>query len=219
MSGHVHQMINSLVSKKLDAEMASISLRIPDDLNTELEELSGQVEVTKSALITRFIEASVLELRAALEAKNKDSFLPRDIGETIKSSQDRFFLVNTNFNNDPNDHFDMLKKSEVSAFFDDWKKNIAWLKNGDQVFLYQSGVGFVGYGVVNGDLIKSNYKSKADEKYSKKLDSFVTGFKPVKAREFKDLTKSNTSFRQVMVGLTRAQGEALRNEILRRSSV
>jgi len=219
MANPLDELIGSLVSKKTDAEeMSSVSLRIPESLNTELEELSGQVDLTKSALITKFIEVSVLGLRQALDVKDQDLNVIHETCLTVQNSKDRFFLLNTNFNNDPKDHESMLQNAEAAAFYDHWKENIAYLKQGDHVFLYQSGVGFVAYGVVNSDLIRSDHHGKTNEKYARKLTDFTVGFKPVKARDFKDLTKSNTSFRQTMVGLTKAQGNALREEILRRAN-
>ena len=67
-----------------------------------------------------------------------------------------------------------------------------------------------------GDLIKSEYEGKADDKYSKKLKDFKIGFKAISAKEFKALTNSGTNFRMTMVELTSKQTQKLDEEIEKR---
>jgi hypothetical protein len=46
---------------------------------------------------------------------------------------------------------------------------------GDKVYLYQSGVGIIASGVVDGELVKSEHYGVADDKYAKPLKDFKTG--------------------------------------------
>ena len=218
MSTSMQDLVKSLITEKAETEeTVSISLRISDPLNTALEEISGQFNLTKSAFITMALKAAISDAQTALDDVSKNDQIADKVASEVQDSKDRFFLLNTNYNNDPNDHDTMLKNAEAAGFYGRWKKNIAYLQPGDHIFLYQSGVGFVGYGIVSGDLIKSDHKGAKDQRYARKLSNFLVGFQPIKAREFKDLTKSNTSFRQIMVGLTKAQGEALLEAVVKRA--
>ena len=75
-------------------------------------------------------------------------------------------MLNTNFNNNKASHMTMLE-NQAAAFRKGWKEYICNLEEGDKVYLYQSGVGFVASGIVTGDLIKSEYRGQPEEKYSK----------------------------------------------------
>lgn len=66
------------------------------------------------------------------------------------------FMLNTNYNNDEETHFDMLKNQEAAAFCKGWKEYICQLSKGDTVYLYQSGVGIIASGVVDGELVKAS---------------------------------------------------------------
>lgn len=193
-----------------------LSIRLPNYLNNELEELTLTLDKSKSFLLLEFIKAGITEINKILEEKAMNPDIegqrnPKDILNNHKS-----FMLNTNFTNDKNTHLDMLKNEEAAAFCTGWKEHICNLKDGDKVYLYQSGVGFVASGTVMGDLEKSEYDGVAEDKYSKKLKDFKVGFKAISAKEFKTLTGGGANFRSTMVRLNSMQKHKLDTEIEKR---
>lgn len=126
---------------------------------------------------------------------------------------DGFYVVNTNWTNDPRDDADMLRAKKVAAFFEPWKFKIARLKKGDHVFLYRSGSGVVAAGKANGKLRKAAYHAKAenkDEEFSMDLLEFGLVESPITAAEVKSLTASpGLIFRQTMFSLEPRAGSKL----------
>ena len=192
-----------------------LSIRLPNHLNNELEELTLTLDKSKSFLLLEFVKAGIIETNKLLEEKamNPQIENQRNSEETIGVKK---FMLNTNFNNDRASHFAMLEGQEAAAFCTGWKEYICNLAEGDKVYLYQSGVGFIASGTVTGDLVKSEYYGKADDKYSKKLKDFKVGFKAISAKEFKALTNSGTNFRMTMVELNSMQAHKLDEEIEKR---
>ena len=192
-----------------------LSIRLPNHLNNQLEELAFSLDKPKSFLLLEFVKAGIKETTSILEeaAKNLEADEPE--GEKSLFGK-RYFMLNTNYNNDPSAHMSMLENHEAAAFYTGWKENISHLKEGEKVYLYQSGVGFVASGVVTGDLVISEYKGTPEAKYSKKLSDFKTGFKAITAKEFKSLTKGGAKFLRTMVQLKPEQQRVLDTEIDKR---
>lgn len=82
-----------------------------------------------------------------------------------------YYILNTNYGNDPDDDKNMLENRKASAFSDPWKYKIERLVKGDIVFLYRSGAGIVAMGEATGDLKKGPHKgdpTHRDDEYSMK---------------------------------------------------
>lgn len=205
----------SIFDQTDESTTVPLSIRLPNHLNNELEELTLTLDKSKSFLLLEFIKAGIIETNKLLEEKAMNPKIEeqRDPDDFIKHKK---FMLNTNFNNDKSSHFTMLEEEEAAAFYKGWKEYICNLTEGDKVYLYQSGVGFVASGIVTGDLIKSEYHGKTDEKYSKKLKDFKVGFKAISAKDFKALTSSGANFRMTMVELTPNQAMKLDQEIEKR---
>jgi len=127
-----------------------------------------------------------------------------------------FYILNTNFGNNPEDQADMLLHHKAAAFFDPWKFKIERLERGDVVFLYQVGVGIVAYGKVAGKLLKAPYNSdpnETDQEYSKKLEPFKLVSPALSAAEIKRITGINHSFRGTMFALANEIGEKVKSAI------
>ena len=127
-----------------------------------------------------------------------------------------FYILNTNYGNNPEDQADMLLHHKGAAFFDPWKFKIERLERGDVVFLYQVGVGIVAYGKVTGKLLKAPYHGdpkEPDEEYSKKLEPFKLLSPPLSASEIKRITGINHSFRGTMFALDAESGEKVKSAI------
>jgi len=208
-------LAKSIFDQTDESTTVPLSIRLPHNLNNELEELTQTLDKSKSFLLLEFVKAGIIETNKLLEEKamNPQIEEKRDPENFIKYKK---FMLNTNFNNDKSSHFAMLEEKEAAAFRKGWKEYICNLAEGDKVYLYQSGVGFIASGTVTGDLIKGEYHGKADEKYSKKLKDFKVGFKAISAKDFKALTNNGANFRMTMVELTSKQVMKLDEEIDRR---
>jgi hypothetical protein len=115
-----------------------------------------------------------------------------------------FYILNTNYGNDPADHEDMLKNKKAAAYFAPWKLKIEQLSRGDTVFLYQSGVGIIAMGRASGTLQKAAYQGDpkhAEEEYFMALDRFQRIDPPVPAAKIKEVTGANYVFRGTMFSM------------------
>lgn len=189
-----------------------VSIRLPTNLSNELDELSLTLDRSKSYLLLEFIKAGIKETNALLEEKYSNP-LPTEKRDSEDFLNRKYFMLNTNYNNDEETHFSMLKNQEAAAFCKGWKEYICQLSKGDTVFLYQSGVGIVASGVVSGDLEKHEHYGTPEDKYSKSLNDFQFGFKAISAKQFKDITNGGANFRRTMVELTLSQGQKMKSEI------
>lgn len=189
-----------------------LSIRLPNHLNNQLEELAFTLDKSKSFLLLEFVKAGIKESNSILQESAKNTEVEEPGG--VKSlSDDRYFMLNTNYNNIRSAHISMLENHEAAAFYPGWKEKISKLKEGDTVYLYQSGVGFVASGVVTGELVKSEYEGEPEAKYSKKLSNFKTGFRAITAKEFKSLTNGGANFHNIMIQLNLHQKQILDTEI------
>ena len=192
-----------------------VSIRLPNNLINDLDELSITLDKTKSFLINEFIKDGVKRTHEIIQERTKNLAIqaPRDTNDFTSR---KVFILNTNYNNDPESHFEMIKNQEAAAFVTGWKEQINNLSENDRVYLYQSGVGFIASGTVKGDLIKSEYDGMPNEKFSKKLSDFKSGFRAISAREFKDLTGKGTNFRVTLSEMSLHQASKLDEEIKKR---
>ena len=130
----------------------------------------------------------------------------------VESPEDSFYILNTNYNEDPSDDQDMINNQKAAAYFDPWKRNIEKLRKGDKVFLYRSTVGIVARGIATGKLEKKPYhhnRKHSDEEYFMKLDEFEEFEQPLPAEEIKRITSVNYRFRSTMFSLNRDSGDKL----------
>lgn len=201
LSKYVKEMINHS-----SESTQALSIRLPETMINEIDEISQIVDESRSSLIQTFIKAGLEEVEKQLN-NQENNFQPIE----TKDKQ-RYFLLNTAYNFDKDFHYTMLKNGEASADTT-WKKNIEFLKEGDIIFLYQSGHGIVGYGKADTKLEIRDYQNGEEllkgEWYARKLNEFVKLEKPFSAKKCKDTTKSNLNFRNGMSQLTKAQGESL----------
>lgn len=202
-SSHIRTMIEKA------EETHSISIRLSNNIINQLDELSQEFDKNRSELIETFIKAGIEETEKILQERSKDLLLKLDENDNTALKTQRYFLLNTNFNNVENDHYTMLENQEASAFVNGWKQSIERLKTGDIVFLYQSGHGMVAYGYVEGELIKRPYRGIADEWYSKKLNKFKRLEKAITAKKCKEIIQSNLNCRLTLSKLSSDKGQKL----------
>ncbi|HUS44663.1 MAG TPA: hypothetical protein VM219_01305 [Phycisphaerae bacterium] len=126
--------------------------------------------------------------------------------------QEGYYIVNTNYRNDPKDHEMMLKERVASAFFTPWKEKIARINKGDVVFLYQSGVGILAVGVANGKLQKRAYQGNPDNKdedFSMPLTKFELVDPPMAPSEIKETCGVNYRFMSTLFSIDAEAGRKL----------
>jgi hypothetical protein len=133
--------------------------------------------------------------------------------DQAESQGEGFYVVNTNWNNEPGDDAAMLREKKVAAFFAPWKFKIDRLRRGDHVFLYRSGTGVIAVGTADGRVRKAAYQGKAEhkgEEYSMGLLDFGLVDPPLTPAEVKTIA-SNPSlvFRQTMFSLDPDGGSKL----------
>lgn len=197
-----HEKLNAAIKQASDeADMQTTSLRLPTNLIIRLDELIGTHEdfgvlINRTRVLTKSIEDCIdaLEINANLLIKKVKA-----VEEEIKGREPKAFLLNTNIKNDMAASEKMLMNGEASAFYSGWKEQIEYLQKGDKVFLYQSGAGIRGYGVVeDGELIKRDFNDDKDAEYTKKLQDFVLLKKPITPKVMKSSTKSGFNFRMTL---------------------
>ncbi|MBN6540129.1 hypothetical protein [Acinetobacter pittii] len=206
-------LASALFNQVDESSTTPVSIRLPNLLINELEELSITLDKSKSFLINEYIKDGIRRTNNLIQERTEN--LPiTDEREPNDFTKQKVFILNTNYSNNPEAHFEMINNQEAAAFVTGWKHLILNLREGDKVYLYQSGVGFVASGNATGDLIISDYKGQPDEKYAKKLANFKTGFKAISAKEFKKATGKGTNFRATLSEMTLHQGLKL-NELIK----
>jgi hypothetical protein len=133
-----------------------------------------------------------------------------------------FYILNTNFRNQPDDHEDMIQNRKAAAYFSPWKYKIARIAKGDTVFLYQSGVGIVAMGLASGKLNKAAYHGDTkhnEEEYSMILERFQRVDPPVSAAKIKEITRTNYRFLGTMFSIDAENAATLLSFIQTRLSL
>jgi hypothetical protein len=134
------------------------------------------------------------------------------IDDPYEDIQEGYYIVNTNYRNDPKDHVMMLKERVAAAFFTPWKEKIARINKGDVAFLYQSGVGIVAVGVATGKLQKRHYQGNSeypDEDFSMPLTKFELVESPMTASEIKEACGVNYRFMSTLFSIDAEAGRKL----------
>jgi hypothetical protein len=126
---------------------------------------------------------------------------------------DGFYVVNTNWSQDPKDDAAMLREKKVAAYFTPRKSKIERLRRDDHVFLYRSGTGVIAVGKADGRLRKAAYHGKPeheDEEYAMGLLDFYLVDPPLTAADVKTIAANpDLVFRQTMFSLDRDSGTKL----------
>ncbi len=138
--------------------------------------------------------------------------------DPFEDIEEGYYILNTNYGNEPKDDKDMLKHGKAAAYFDPWKRNIEKLQKNDKVFLYRSGEGIVAMGLASGVVEKKPYQGDPehkDEEYCMKLTKFKKLKAPLLAADIKKITGVNYRFMSTMFSIDRDSGEKLWDHILK----
>lgn len=123
------------------------------------------------------------------------------------------YVLNTNYSNCKQHHEDMLKEHKAAAYCTGWKEKIEKLQKGDTVFLYQSGVGIVAYGIASGKLEKKDNDGIPDDEYFTSLDKFTVLKTPLSASRMKEITNQGFPFRITMFTISEECKQLIMDEI------
>jgi hypothetical protein len=142
----------------------------------------------KEIYLTEYIFGQYQRINNILKTYEKLSSEQKDVEE--EASSYKYHIINTNYNNDKNIHSWILKNKVAAAFYSPQKEKINKIKNGDYVFLYQSGAGIVAFGqaTYNNTLPKKNKLIKHIPEHEIRcthLNPFYK-IKPFSAKQIKD---------------------------------
>jgi hypothetical protein len=177
--------------RQQDEKTEAITARLPISYVVHLDELSSSLDVTRQFLLTEMIKDKVDEALALYDEKQNTPQAIDSDDEPVSGS--RFFILNTNKRHDVATYRDMVANGVAAAFCHPWKLQIARIKEGDVVFLYENGVGIVGTGTAPCEVEKVEYHGVAEDAYRKKLIDYKR-VKPLNARDIKKVVGSNLVF-------------------------
>ncbi len=140
----------------------------------------------------------------------------KTMDDPFEDIEEGYFILNTNYSNNPDDDKDMIINKKAAAYYDPWKKSIARMQKGDKVFLYRSGTGIVARGIVKGNLKKAAHDGKPDEEYYVELRSFVGVKTPLTASEIKSITGIDYRFMKTCFAVDRESGNRIWDELTKR---
>ena len=110
------------------------------------------------------------------------------------------YILNTNFANNRQDHEHMLALGKAAAFYQR-KSTVDRLEEGDEVFLYQSGVGVVAFGRADGKLVICDHEGDPEEEHHIKLQQFRYVSPALTAAQVKEITGTNHRFTNPLFSL------------------
>ncbi|MBU0654635.1 MAG: DUF4935 domain-containing protein [Gammaproteobacteria bacterium] len=188
--------------------------------NKETISASGKIIIETDATILStdctnikdFINSAKIEINDISGFEPSSKILTQeDIAEPSSKNSTRvgYYVLNTNTKNSSTDQQRMINEKVAAAFYEPWKYYIKSLKQGDVVFLYQSGVGIIACGIASGDLKIRDYDGDEGEEYYMSLNYFHLLKSPISASEMKYISGRNFNFMRTMFAIDTASGETL----------
>lgn len=176
--------------EKLD-QTVNVTIRMPIIMRKTLSDISDHYNSTVSSLIVEFIQDKLFKEWEQIKL-NQQEKNDKEIDSEIENNKGefRFFILNTNSSNSLEDHEWIVSNGYAAAFENGYKEKINRIGEHDVVFLYESGVGIVGYGYAEKELIKTNFHNKPEDTYYKKLKDYQRIQKPIKHALLKEILVS-----------------------------
>lgn len=205
----IRDFIIQKTQQKIQAE--TVTVRLASDMVTEIDELSSTLDSTRQEVMHKFIEEGLKIAMEAYQGQNTPDLL-QPVMEGENEEKQRYFVLNTNKKWAVSEHQYMVSSGVAAAYEEGWKHKIDYLKKGDIVFLYESGVGIVGVGTADGKTQKLDRNGKKEEMYQQNLDGFrlVT---PMSAKDIKKITSSNMRFLQTMFRIKSTHGALIEKNL------
>ena len=147
---------------------------------------------------------------------NGEHFIEFDMYSPIKgflAYESHAFVLNTNSSNDPLCTEEMIQEKQAAGYYPGWMEKIQKFQKGDYVFLYQTGVGIIAYGVADGKLKKKEYEGHTDYEYYMNLMNFQILKTPMTASDMKQIANEGFPFRRTMYSISEETKEAFIKDI------
>jgi len=188
------------VAKSKKEETVSVTVRLSVELNSVIEDLAeNELNTSKQKTLVALIEEGVKYLEKTLNINEME-----EIKEEEKSKK-YFHLLNTNKSNDSNDGIRMCTEGIASSFYDPWKFEINKMKKDDIVFLYENGVGIIGYGIADGNVIITDRNGDNNEMYYQNLKKFKKLKTPFPASEIKKVLNGKITFLRTRTSISNGE--------------
>lgn len=192
-------------SKNPKKEMIAVTVRIPKELYSFVDELTDHLSSSRQEVLLRLIEEGIL---VAQDELNKTE---------SASENSRFHLLNTSKRYGSHYQEMMLRQGIAAAFHGDYKYNIDRIKNGDFVFLYENGLGIIAYGIGTGDTLTQDCDGCKDECRYQKLSDFKILSAPLPTNEIRNILNGRIVFLRTMTGIS--DGQKLLNKLREHDSM
>lgn len=186
-----------LASMKTKSELVATTVRIPQSLQSVIEELAEYLSLSKQDIMLKLLEEganiaeqTIADAQAQIEVEQTEAL--------------RFHVLNTNKRRNLDDQREMLKDGVVAAFRSK-KNNIDRIRQGDIVFLYENGIGIIAYGQGSGQTLKKDRYGDKDECHYQKLSDFVILEQPISASQTKKILGRNVVFLRTMSSMPDGQ--------------
>lgn len=201
----------SNLNKKFNSDKNTITLsvRVTNEENAVLQEIADSVGCTRQDVIYQLIsDHAIPEWR-----KLKDGDEDEEDEEQNTHSGVSYFLLNTNKTNSLTDHNIIMEQGIAATFEDGYIHKINRIKQGDVVFMYESGAGVVAYGIGSGNNIDEPEPEKINHgsmRYQK-LSDFTVLDKPVSAKDVIRILGNKIPFAPALSRI--ANGEQLYSDL------
>jgi len=189
----LHQALRE--PKQTAPELVALTVRITPEKASVIEELAEFSGKSKQETLALMIDHGISAVEEIFRLEKVES-MPEHCG---------FYLLNTNKRNSVRDSQWMASEGVAAAFYGGWKELINQIEENAIVFLYENGVGIVGYGKATGLTEVSDYDEEPDETHSQKLTDYVRLSTPLRAREIKKLLEYDLVFLKTLTPVRNGQ--------------
>jgi hypothetical protein len=186
---------NLIRRSKFKEKLTASTIRLSEEHLSFIEELEEQLGLSKQEVMRKLIQEGISVAEKEFNSNNnEEEFF---IGEENEKER-TYYLLNTNKSRELEESKRMILHGTASAFCDPWKFEIEKIKASDMVFLYENGVGIVGYGKGTGEVFKRDHGNEIDGCFYQKLQNYKKLDKPVSAKEIKKVLDRNFPFLKTM---------------------
>lgn len=187
------------LNQKFNSEvrnMVTLSVRVTNEENAVLQEIADVVGCTRQDVIYQLIQDYAIPEWEGMKRPTDEVF---DENNGVS-----YFLLNTNKTNSLTDHSTILDNGIAATFEGDYIGKINRIKSGDVVFLYESGIGVVAYGIGSGNCIDEPHPEKIGHESMRyqELSNFKLLDKPIPAKEIKRILGTRIPFAQTLSRIT-----------------
>lgn len=187
--------VNSLIRRS--QEMTALTVRVPEPVMSFISDLCDIHNTSRQDAVLALLEDGIEFNRRSWEEKQPP----------LADANAGFHILNTNKAHSDEDQEMMVNEGVAAAFYEPWYNNIARIKNGDWVFLYQNRKGIIAFGRGTGETLVRDHEGNRDACKYQKLSDFTILESPISAKDIRDILGRNVVFLRTMAGVP--DGQAL----------